>query len=99
MQSICKKIVAAFIFYLFTFHFATAQKISKLNFLSEYTVPHNLQFKGTTVGGLSGIDYDAKNNLYYIISDDRSAINAARYYTAKIFFSNNKIDSVVFVDV
>jgi len=37
--------------------------------------------------------------LYYLISDDRSTINAARFYTAKIFFLNNKIDSVVFVDV
>ena len=51
------------------------------------------------MGGLSGIDYDSTKGLYYMISDDRSAINPARYYTAKIFFSDKKIDSVVFVNV
>ncbi len=73
--------------------------VSKLKFLSEYIVPHNYSFKNTTVGGLSGIDYDRKNKLYYLISDDRSAINPARFYTAKINIHQNKIDSVIFVDV
>jgi hypothetical protein len=71
----------------------------KLRFISEYDIPHNLPYKGTTVGGLSGIDYDSAKGVYYLISDDRSAINPARYYTAKIFFTNKKIDSVAFVNV
>jgi hypothetical protein len=70
-----------------------------LRFLSEYTVPHNQLFRGTTIGGLSGIDYDPTAKVYYLISDDRSAINAARFYTAKIFFDEKKIDSVVFINV
>jgi hypothetical protein len=37
--------------------------------------------------------------LYYMICDDRSAINPARYYSAKIFLNDKKIDSVVFVNV
>jgi len=81
---------------------ATAQKnnsIGKLKLIGEYDVPHNLSFKGTTIGGLSSIDYDKKSGSYYMISDDRSSINAARYYTAKIFFDQKKIDSVVFVNV
>ncbi|MDB5210841.1 MAG: hypothetical protein JWQ30_1668 [Sediminibacterium sp.] len=81
---------------------AFAQKnnsISKLKLIGEYDVPHNLSFKGTTIGGLSSIDYDKKSRSYYMISDDRSSINAARYYTAKIFFDQKKIDSVVFVNV
>jgi hypothetical protein len=80
----------------------SAQKknsISGLKLMSEYDLPHNLSFKGTTVGGLSGIDYDREQGLYYMICDDRSAINPARYYTAKIFLNNKKIDSVVFVNV
>jgi hypothetical protein len=77
-----------------------AQKtISSLKFLSGYEVPFNQQFKNTTIGGLSGIDYDTENDCYYLISDDRSAINPARFYTAKFFFNQKKIDSVVFVDV
>jgi hypothetical protein len=73
--------------------------ISQLKLIGEYEVPHNLLYKGTTVGGLSGIDYDRGNDVYYIICDDRSAINAARFYTAKVFLSDQKIDSVVFVKV
>lgn len=78
-----------------------AQKatISSLKLLGEYDVPHNLQFEGTTVGGLSGIDYDAKNKLYYLISDDRSAINSARFYAAKIVFTGTGIDTVYFTGV
>ena len=70
-----------------------------MRLIGEYDMPHNLLFGGTTVGGLSGIDYDSKQGVYYMISDDRSAINPARYYTAKIFFTEKKIDSVVFVKV
>lgn len=70
---------------------------SRLRFMAAYTVPYGLSYKGTTVGGLSGIDYDAKNNLYYIICDDGSKINPARFYTAKIGIGNKGIDTVAFV--
>lgn len=38
---------------------------------------------GTPVplGGLSGVAYDAANNVYYAISDDRSQFGTARFYT------------------
>ncbi|YAF94152.1 MAG: phytase [Nodularia sp. CChRGM 3473] len=35
----------------------------------------------TPLGGLSGVTYDAANNLYYSISDDRSQFGPARFYT------------------
>ncbi|MBK9532033.1 MAG: esterase-like activity of phytase family protein [Chitinophagaceae bacterium] len=70
--------------------------ISGLKYISTYDIPFNLAYKQTVVGGLSGIDYDAQNNLYYIISDDRSEKNPARFYTAKLFFTQNGIDSLVF---
>ncbi len=76
-----------------------AETITSLKFIDVYEIPHNLNYKGTTVGGLSGIDYDKANDVYYLISDDRSAINAARFYTAKVYFNQKKIDSVVFVNV
>lgn len=72
---------------------------SRLKFLDEYEVPFNYNFKSTTVGGLSGIDYDRVNDLYYMICDDRSSINPSRFYTAQIKIENNKIDTVTFVDV
>src|SRR5204863_6149930 len=72
---------------------------SHLKFIGEYDIPHNQIFQNTTIGGLSGIDYDAENNIYYLISDDRSAINPARFYTATIFLKDNGIDSVRFISV
>jgi hypothetical protein len=73
--------------------------ISSLHYLDSYVIPFNLKYKNTTVGGLSGIDYDSKSDLYYMISDDRSDKNAARFYTAKIFISQNGIDSLAFTGV
>lgn len=77
----------------------TSNTISSLVFLSEKDIPFNQQFKGTTIGGLSGIDYNAPENAYYLISDDRSAINAARFYTAQVVINNSKIDTVMFLSV
>lgn len=96
-----EKLLSVFFAVILCLNIVNAQSvaINQLKFLSEYEITHNLSFKGTTVGGLSGIDYDKNKQVYYMISDDRSAVNPARYYTAKIFFTPKKIDSVVFVDV
>ena len=75
------------------------KNISALKFLGEYDIPYNLKYKTTTVGGLSGIDYDVKHNLYYLICDDKSEKNPARFYTAKIFVTKKGIDSIRFTDV
>ncbi len=75
------------------------QTISSLQLLGQYEIPFNKNFKNTIVGGLSGIDYDATHDLYYLISDDRSAKNDARFYTAKIHIANKGIDSVQLIDV
>ena len=72
---------------------------SHVKFLSAYDIPFNLNYNNSTIGGLSGIDYDAKNNLYYFISDDRSEKNPARFYTAKIFLTQHGIDSLIFTGV
>jgi hypothetical protein len=73
--------------------------VSSLKYLGQYEIPYNKIFKNTTVGGLSGIDYDPENKLYYLISDDRSAKNDARFYSAKIHFTVKGIDSVQLIDV
>lgn len=54
----------------------------ELDFLGQEIFATGTMFGGTTVGGLSGIDYDAATNSYIIISDDRSS--AARFYGATI---------------
>lgn len=77
----------------------TATSIRKLKYLNTYVLPDKFQFEGTTVGGLSGIDYDPAENSYYLICDDRSHINPARFYTAKIDLSVNGINQVRIVGV
>ena len=63
-----------------------------------YTIPHDFKFKETTVGGLSGLDYDARKQIFYAISDDRSDRQAARFYTFQVAYSDKKIDTVRFLD-
>ncbi|MCG9791286.1 esterase-like activity of phytase family protein [Flavobacterium algicola] len=70
-----------------------------LKFVDAVEVPYNTEFKNTLVGGLSSIDYDADNELYYFICDDKSSFNDARFYTAKIPLQSNKIESVDFQNV
>lgn len=71
----------------------------QLKFLDLYVIPHDFNYENTIVGGLSGIDYNAKTGEYYIISDERSATSPARFYTAKIDIQNNKIAGVNFTSV
>lgn len=58
-----------------------------------------MPFQNTIIGGLSGIDYNAEKESYYLISDDRSNKNPVRFYTTRILISKNKIDTVVFTGV
>jgi len=72
------------------------KSISSLKLLSSTEITFETQFQNTKVGGLSGIDYDSKNDLYYLICDDRSVFNASLFYTAKIPHIENKIQSTDF---
>ena len=71
----------------------------RLKLISSVEIPFDETFQNTKVGGLSGIDYDAKNDLYYLISDDRSVFNNSRFYTVKIRLSDNKIEGIDFQSV
>jgi hypothetical protein len=52
-----------------------------LQFLGQAIIPTGATFAGTQVGGLSSITYDPSRNVYYVLSDDRSQLNPARFYT------------------
>lgn len=54
-----------------------------LDYLGEYRLP-KMSFAETTVGGLSGLSYDRQSNRFYAISDDRSNLAPARFYTLKM---------------
>lgn len=72
-----------------------------LEFIGETTFATGFSFENTEVGGLSGIDYDIENDIYYAISDDRSNINDARFYTLTIDLSDGSLadGDVIFIDV
>ena len=57
-------------------------------------MPNDKTIDGTLVGGLSGIDYDPAADLWYLISDDKSDKNPARFYTAKLAFDKARFASV-----
>jgi len=77
--------------FLFANLSSTASEISSIKFIGEVTLPKNLIFQKTEVGGLSGITYDTKNNLYYAISDDRGQKANTRFYTLKIDLSKGSL--------
>ncbi|MBN3959785.1 esterase-like activity of phytase family protein [Nostoc sp. NMS8] len=72
---------------IFTNLASNAVEVSSIEFIGEATLPKGSIFEKTEIGGLSGITYNAKNNLYYAISDDRGQKAAARFYTLKIDLS------------
>ncbi|RBL93389.1 esterase-like activity of phytase family protein [Chitinophaga flava] len=78
---------------------ATANNFGQLRLIGQQIIPHNMPFKGTVTGGLSGIDYDASRQQYYMICDDRSELAPARFYTAKLYFTAQSFDSVRFTNM
>ena len=69
-------------------------EIGGLRFIGAVTVPNDHTADGTLVGGLSGIDYDPAADLWYLISDDKSDKNPARFYIAKLTFDQVRFASV-----
>jgi len=76
-----------------------AAPVPRLRLIGETRLPYKLQFQGTTVGGLSGIDFDPASGVYCLLSDDRSSINPARFYTARIPLSADKLGQVELLGV
>jgi len=73
-----------------------------VDFLGQATFPTgSVTVEGTQVGGLSGITYDRSKGVFYSISDDRSQINPARFYTLDIDLSRGKLSNqdITFTDV
>ena len=64
-----------------------AAEITGIDFLGHANLPKGLSFQKTEIGGLSGITYNSKDDVYYAISDDRSQKFPARFYSLKIDLS------------
>lgn len=54
-----------------------------LEFLDEYQLPKQV-LAGTPIGGLSAIAYDRQKDRFYAVSDDRSLLAPARFYTLQL---------------
>jgi len=69
--------------------------IAGLRLIGEQRIALKQAFEGTTVGGLSGIDYDAANKNWVMESDDRSEINPARFYRATFSYDSHAFTGVL----
>ncbi|SAI41534.1 Uncharacterized protein conserved in bacteria [Bordetella ansorpii] len=61
---------------------APDRTVGSLRFIGEQRLAHKQPFQDTSVGGLSGIDYDPRSGTWVMISDDRSDFGPARWYSA-----------------
>lgn len=80
MKSFRKSIFLCLLGTLTTFR-ADPSLAASLEFLGDWNLMTGTSFGETTVGGLSGITQDPMTGQYLVISDDRSLINPARFYT------------------
>jgi hypothetical protein len=62
-----------------------------LRFIGDQTIAHRAELAGSTFGGISGMDYDEKRGVFYLLSDDRSQNGPARFYTARIPITANEV--------
>jgi hypothetical protein len=74
--------------------------IGEIRVIGVHVLNDGLIVDETPVGGFSGIDYDPIGEAWYIVSDDRSDLAPARFYTANLEyssagFSGVSIDSAV----
>lgn len=77
---------------------SSGQARKHLRLIGWATLPHRLRFKGTAVGGLSGLDYDASSDTWYALSDDRSDIDPARFYTLRLPIAADSFGPVELLD-
>ncbi|MET0311675.1 MAG: esterase-like activity of phytase family protein [Burkholderiaceae bacterium] len=70
-----------------------------LRVIGEAIVPFRARFRETTIGGLSALDYDSSRDCWYALSDDRSNLQPARFYTLKLPLSRDKFGPPLFTAV
>ncbi|OFA02117.1 esterase-like activity of phytase family protein [Duganella phyllosphaerae] len=77
----------------------TPESITSLRLIGEQRLPWRQRYRGTMVGGLSGIDYDAARGEWVLICDDRSEHNPARYYRARLDYDQQSFRRVALTGV
>ncbi|MBX3068963.1 MAG: esterase-like activity of phytase family protein [Thermomicrobiales bacterium] len=66
----------------------------ELRLIGSQVLPGDLLVGEILVGGLSGIDYDPQTDTWIAVSDDRSDIHPARFYTLHLTYSSGSFDDV-----
>jgi hypothetical protein len=77
------------------------RSVGDIEFMGQAIVPNNLKVQDTEVGGISGLAYNSIFDVYYALSDDRSTINPARFYTLSIDLSDGALEDkdISFIEV
>ena len=79
---------------------SSERSVGSLRLIGQQILLRRSVFNNTVVGGLSGIDYDAANNRYVLISDDRTtgdSASAPHMFTANLVFDANSFSAVNFL--
>lgn len=75
------------------------RSVNSLRLIGQQILPRRGDYQGTLVGGLSGVDYDATNQRYVFVSDDRTSTDSPsppRMYTATLGFDASTAGAVQF---
>lgn len=62
---------------------ATAE-VLQFERIGEFRLPTGLKLQGVEFGGISGLDYEPIEDVYYALSDDRAEYGPARFYKLKL---------------
>ncbi|NKC28634.1 esterase-like activity of phytase family protein [Ochrobactrum ciceri] len=73
---------------------AVAHEMPKPELIGAFTPPTGLKIGGVEFGGISGLDYDPRADVYYAISDDRSENAPARFYKLKLAIDGSGMQSL-----
>jgi hypothetical protein len=69
---------------LFVLAFSLSVDALELEYLNQVVLPHKMNFKKTSIGGLSGLYFDPTQDSLFAVSDDRGNVNEPRIYEFKI---------------
>ncbi len=72
--------ISSFTLLWFFFFLSTGRGAIQLELLGQLILPTGLMYEDTEVGGLSAISYAPGENVFYLLSDDRSFKQPARFY-------------------
>lgn len=75
------------------------RSVASLRLLGEQRMALTTAFKGSVLGGLSGIDYDPVSGNWILISDDRSEHGPSRFYMARLNYGLDGFGGVAWRDV